>query len=99
MLHKIKSAIEVILLLHDLDVVRYQRSRESMPFEHLRHDRVMIRKRPPAHSREGATTRKHFDAINHRGKRAQLKIRKTGAFASQLVEIRRQHRMSPDKSQ
>src|SRR5882724_705128 len=95
MFDKFKSPIEMVLLFHHLDIVRDQRSRETMPFEHLRHDREMIRQRPPADSRERTTPGEHLNPINHRWKRAQLKIRKTRAFPRQLVQIRRLYRMSP----
>src|SRR5262249_1669058 len=99
MFHKIKSPIEMVLLFHYLHIVRNQAGGETMPFEHLRHDREMIRQRPPAHSRERTTPGEHLNPINHRLERAQLKIRKTRAFPRQLVQIRRLHRMPSDKSE
>src|SRR5262249_54487351 len=99
MFHKIKSAVEVVFLFHDLDVVRYQPGRETMSLKHLRHDRVMIRQRSPPDSGERTAPREYFDPINDCGERAQLKIRKAGAFPRQLVKVRRQHWMSANKSE
>src|SRR5258708_3900713 len=59
----------------------------------------MIGKRAPANSRKSAAARKYFDSVNDGRKRAELKIREAGAFASQFVEVWGQHGMSADKSE